>query len=127
MTTRRSGLVTLALMAQLFATTLVHASSHREAPAISIDPTADNTDVYAWVSPGKHDKLYVVTNFNPLEEPGGGPNFNMFDPDVRYEVHIARGPESLADAVTYYIRFKTTPFKRVSSDDIAFNEDLKRM
>ncbi|HKP56664.1 MAG TPA: DUF4331 domain-containing protein [Polyangiales bacterium] len=111
-------------MAQLFATTLVHASSHREAPAISIDPTADNTDVYAWVSPGKHDKLYVVTNFNPLEEPGGGPNFNMFDPDVRYEVHVARGPDSLADAVTYYIRFKTTPFKRVSSDDIAFNEDL---
>src|SRR5262245_13008203 len=124
MTTRSSGLVTLGLIAQLFATSLVHASSHREAPAISLDPAADNTDVYAWVSPGAHDKLYVVTNFIPLEEPSGGPNFHMFDPDVRYEVHMARGPDSLADAVTYYIRFKTTPFKRVSSDDIAFNEDL---
>jgi hypothetical protein len=124
MTTRRSGLVTLALIAQLFATTLVHASSHREAPAISLDPAADNTDVYAWVSPGAHDKLYVVTNFNPLEEPSGGPNFNMFDPDVRYEVHIARGPDSLADALTYYIRFKTTPFKRVATDDITQNEEL---
>ena len=36
------------------------ASSHREAPAISMDPAADNTDVWAWVSPGTHDKLYVV-------------------------------------------------------------------
>jgi hypothetical protein len=100
------------------------ASSHREAPAISLDPAADNTDVYAWVTPGKHDKLYVVANYIPLEEPAGGPNFHMFDPDVRYEVHIARGPDSLADALTYYIRFKTTPLTRIASDDISGNEDL---
>ena len=41
------------------------ASSHREAPLISDDPAADNTDVYAWVAPGTHDKLYVVANYNP--------------------------------------------------------------
>ncbi len=28
-------------------------SSHREAPEISKDPVADNTDVYAFVSPKK--------------------------------------------------------------------------
>lgn len=129
MTSRRSSLVTLTIAAQLFGallaqTNAVQASSHREAPAISLDPAADNTDVYAWVKPGTHDKLYIVSNYIPLEEPSGGPNFHMFDPDVRYEVHIARGPDSLEDAVSYYIRFKTTPFKRVASDDIAFNEDL---
>jgi hypothetical protein len=129
MTSRGSGLVTLALAAQLFGalfvqTSRVEASSHREAPAISLDPAADNTDVYAWVKPGTHDKLYIVTNYIPLEEPSGGPNFHMFDPDVRYEIHLVRGPDSLEDAVRYYLRFKTTPFRRVASDDIAFNEDL---
>jgi Domain of unknown function (DUF4331) len=126
MTSRRTGLVTLAIAALWggFLTNSVQASSHREAPAISLDPAADNTDVYAWVKPGTHDKLYIVTNYIPLEEPSGGPNFHMFDPDVRYEVHVARGPDSLADAVRYYIRFKTTPFKRVSSDDIGTNQDL---
>src|SRR5215510_9187182 len=124
MTSRRTGLTTLALAASLFGlftgVSSAFASSHREAPAISLDPAADNTDVYAWVKPGTHDKLYIVTNYIPLEEPSGGPNFHMFDPDVRYEIHIARGPDSLEDAVRYYIRFKTIPFRRVSSDDIAF-------
>ena len=112
------------MMLQLGGVSLAHASSHREAPAISLDPAADNTDVYAWVKPGTRDKLYIVTSYIPLEEPAGGPNFHMFDPDVRYEVHIARGPDSLEDAVTYYVRFKTKPFPRLSGDDIAFNEDL---
>lgn len=100
------------------------ASSHREAPAIGIDPAADNTDLYAWVSPGSHDKLYVVAAWNPLEEPSGGPNFHEFDEDVRYEIHIARGGKSLEDAVTYYIRFRTQQPTRVDSDDIADNEEL---
>ena len=124
MTSRRFALLTSVLAAQLCAASLVHASSHREAPSISLDPAADNTDVYAWVKPGTHDKLYIVANYIPLEEPAGGPNFHAFDPDVRYEIHIARGPDSLADAVTYYVRFKNAPIKRVAKDDIADNEEL---
>src|SRR5512145_1797437 len=89
------------------------ASSHREAPAISADPEADNTDVYAWVTPGSHDKLYVITNWIPLEEPAGGPNFHRFSDEVLYEVHLARGSESLDDEVTYQFRFKTAPVPRV--------------
>src|SRR5262245_24881753 len=100
------------------------ASSHREAPAISLDPAADNTDVYAWVTPGTHDKLYIVANYNPLEEPSGGPNFHKFDDDVRYEIHLARGADSLGDAVSYHVFFKTKPLTRVASKDIANNEDL---
>jgi hypothetical protein len=103
---------------------IASASSHREAPAVSLDPAADNTDLYAWVEPGSRDKLYIVANWNPLEEPAGGPNFHQFDEDVRYEIHVARGPESLDDAVTYYIRFKTAQPERVPADEIADNEEL---
>jgi hypothetical protein len=110
--------------AALLVCSTASASSHREAPAIALDPSADNTDVYAWVTPGSHDKLYLVANWIPLEEPAGGPNFHQFDPDVRYEFHVARGPESLADAVTYYVRFKNREVKRVPFDEIATNEEL---
>jgi uncharacterized protein DUF4331 len=97
---------------------LAGASSHREAPAISMDPAADNTDVYAWVTPGTHDKLYVIAAYNPLEEPSGGPNFHKFSDDVLYEVHITRGDSSLADVVTYQIRFTTAPIQYVDPADL---------
>jgi hypothetical protein len=95
------------------------ASSHREAPAISADPQADNTDVYAWVTPGSHDTLYVITNWIPLEEPAGGPNFHRFSDEVLYEVHIARGNQSLEDEVTYQFRFKTAPIPRNDPADLS--------
>jgi len=98
---------------------IAEASSHREAPLIAEDPAADNTDLYAWVKPGTHDKLYIVANFNPLEEPSGGPNFHKFSDDVRYEIHIARGNQSLRDAVTYYIHFDTSRIQRVDPSDLS--------
>jgi hypothetical protein len=96
-----------------------HASSHREAPAISFDPAADNTDLWAWVKAGTHDTLYVVAAYNPLEEPSGGPNFHTFSDDVLYEVHIARGASSLEDVVTYQIQFKTQKAPRVDTSNLA--------
>ena len=56
------------------------ASSHREAPLIAGDPAADNTDLYAFVSPDDPSKVTIIANYIPLEEPAGGPNFNQFDP-----------------------------------------------
>ena len=53
-------------------------TSHREAPKISKDPVADNTDLYAFVSPDKPDTVTILANYIPLEEPAGGPNFNAF-------------------------------------------------
>ncbi|HEX4621138.1 MAG TPA: DUF4331 domain-containing protein, partial [Myxococcaceae bacterium] len=94
------------------------ASSHREAPAISMDPAADNTDLWAWVTPGTHDRMYIVAAYNPLEEPSGGPNFHKFSDDVLYEVHIARGGSSLEDAITYQIRFQTAPVQPVDPSDL---------
>lgn len=89
---------------------IASASSHREAPHISDDPAADNTDLYAWV---EGSNLVILANYIPLEEPAGGPNFHKFSDDVLYEIHIARGPASLYDALTYQIRFKTKNFPYV--------------
>ncbi|PYR94421.1 MAG: hypothetical protein DMG19_00280 [Acidobacteria bacterium] len=62
----------LAAMLVLSTTKAVPASSHREALAILNEPCADNTDTYAWVSVGSHDKLDLIMDFYPLHEPGQG-------------------------------------------------------
>ena len=80
------------------------ASSHREALAILNEPCADNTDTYAWVSNGAHDKLYLIMNFNPLHEPGQGNQGLRACNGYRYEFHIGKGA-SLKDEVTYRIEF----------------------
>src|SRR5690349_16023634 len=64
------------------------ASSHREAPGILKDPTADNTDVYAFVSPERAGYVTFVANFDPFEEPNGGPNFFPFATDVAYNIYV---------------------------------------
>ena len=53
-------------------------SSHNDAPLISQDPVADNTDVYAFVSPDSPDLVTIIANYIPFEEPAGGPNFYQF-------------------------------------------------
>ena len=82
------------------------ASSHREAPLISQDPTADNTDLYAFVSQDAPDAVTIIANYIPLESPAGGPNFPAFDDTVLYEIHIDNNGDSRED-LTYQFRFKT--------------------
>lgn len=96
------------------------ASSHREAPAISQDPTADSTDLWAWHSGGEGSpaQLHFVMAYNPMEEPSGGPNFHSFADDVLYELHIARGSGSLDDVITYQFRFSTSPAPAVDPSDL---------
>ena len=59
-------------------------SSHREAPEISQDPVADNTDVYAFLSPDNPSTVTIVANYLPGQAPAGGPNFYEFGEDVLY-------------------------------------------
>src|SRR5439155_27008799 len=82
-------------------------SSHREAPTISKDPVADNTDLYAFVDPVDTSKVTILSNFIPLEEPAGGPNFFQFGDDVLYEILIDNNGHGVED-VTYQFRFKNT-------------------
>jgi hypothetical protein len=95
------------------------ASSHREAPAISQDPVADSTDLWAWnTGDAKTGTLHLAVSYNPMEEPAGGPNFHSFGDDVLYEVHVARGSASLDDVVTYQFHFKTAAAPTVDVTDL---------
>jgi len=82
-------------------------SSHREAPEISKDPVADNTDVYAFVSPDKPDTVTLIANFIPFQNPQGGPNFYEFGDDVLYEINISNSGEAGDPDVVYRFRFTT--------------------
>jgi uncharacterized protein DUF4331 len=81
-------------------------SSHREAPAISKDPVADNTDTYAFVSPDDPGTVTIISNYLPLEAPFGGPNFFEFGDDVLYEIHIDNDADGRPD-ITYRFEFST--------------------
>jgi hypothetical protein len=85
---------------------LAFASSHREAPLISSDPLADNTDVYAFVSPDAPQTVTLIANWIPLEAPGGGPNFYKFGDDVLYRINIDNDGDA-KDDIVYEFRFKT--------------------
>ena len=82
------------------------ASSHREAPAITEIPKVDNTDVYAFRSyePGRQDFVTIITNFQPGENPGDGPNYYTMDPDAVYEIHIDSNGDARED-ITYQFKF----------------------
>ena len=82
------------------------ASSHREAPLITLDPYADNTDVYAFVSPDRANTVTVIANFIPFEEPSGGPDFYRFDDNVLYQIRFDNNGDARVDLVIEF-RFNT--------------------
>jgi len=82
------------------------ASSHREAPLISQDPMADNTDLYAFRTPDAPDTVTIIANYIPLESPASGPNFPAFDDTVLYEIHVDNDGDAKED-LTYQFRFHT--------------------
>ncbi len=81
-------------------------SSHREAPAISKDPVADNTDTYFFVSPDDPNTVTLIANYIPLEAPFGGPNFFEFGDDVRYRINIDNDGDGDSDII-YEFAFTT--------------------
>ena len=85
---------------------VAEASSHREAPLISADPLADNTDLYAFVSPDRANTVTVLANFIPLEEPASGPNFFKFDDNVLYQIRFDNNGDARVDLVLEF-RFNT--------------------
>ena len=108
---RRSALVGAATVAALAAGALAVSSgagsSHREAPGILGDPTADNTDLYAYTAPDAPGSLTVVANWIPFEDPSGGPYFGKLDPKARYYVKIDNTGDGRED-VAYRWQFKQT-------------------
>jgi hypothetical protein len=51
------NIISVILVCCVLTQTTALASSHREAPLISNDPLADNTDVYAFRSPADSSKI----------------------------------------------------------------------
>ncbi len=98
--------VAAAVTAGAIAVPLSIGSSHREAPNIMLDPTADNTDVYAFTAADRPNALTVVANWIPFEDPAGGPNFYRFDDRARYYINVDNTGDGRAD-IRYRFTFKT--------------------
>ncbi|MEO0581656.1 MAG: DUF4331 family protein [Bacteroidota bacterium] len=81
------------------------ASSHREAPLISNDPLADNTDVYAFRSPDDQQTVTLIANYVPFQLPQGGPNYYQFGENIRYEIHIDNDVTTTGDDIIYRFTF----------------------
>ena len=87
------------------------ASSHREAPLIAEDPSADLTDLYAFRSPDQPNTVTILANVIPGEDPAAGPNWYTFSPNARYNLKIDTNGDARPN-VTYRFQFrtKTGPF-----------------
>jgi hypothetical protein len=97
---RGAGLIALlAVLPALVVPGAAFASSHREAPLISDDPAADNTDVYMFRDPRAPGRIVMIANWVPLEEPAGGPNFFHFAENIRYEFNIDSDGDAIEDIV----------------------------
>lgn len=86
---------------------LAPASSHREAPAILEDPTADNTDLYVFRSPDRQDTATIIGNWIPMEEPSAGPNHYLFSTSARYNLNVDQTGDGKWD-LRYQYRFRTS-------------------
>jgi hypothetical protein len=104
---RKLPVAVAALAAAAVAVPLGFGSSHREAPNISLDPSADNTDTYAWTAKDAPGALTVAANWIPGEVPANGPNFHGWDDRARYYIHIDNTGDGRPD-VSYRYQFKTT-------------------
>jgi hypothetical protein len=101
-------LAAMAFAALFFTAPQAHGSSHREAPLISNDPLADNTDLYAFVSPDDPSMVTIIADYIPFEVPQGGPNFATFGTNIHYEVHIKNNATTAGDDITYRFTFSQT-------------------
>jgi hypothetical protein len=111
------GLALAALAAALLALPRsATAASHREAPLIAMDPEADITDFFMFRSyePGKSDKVDLIMDVIPGEEPSSGPNYFNFDPNVDYVFNVDNDADGNANDLQFRFRF-TSEFRGTSA------------
>ena len=102
------------------------AASHREAPLIALDPSADNTDVYAFVSydaanlarAPADQRVTFIMNVIPGQDPSDGPNYFNFDDEVLYAINIDNDRDGKADDIVYEFRFTTENRPVVAAGDL---------
>ena len=98
------GMVALLLTILLVAPAPVMAANHREAPITALDRAADITDWFAFVSYDDPTKVTLILNVDPLLDPGNGPNYFPFDPDIVYSMKIDNDWDAVED-VSFEFRF----------------------
>jgi hypothetical protein len=94
------------LAAAAIAVSMSFGSSHREAPLSALDPTADDTDIYAFTAPDAPNALTVASDWIPFEDPAGGPNFYRFDDRAHYYINVDNTGDGVYD-IRYQFKFKT--------------------
>ena len=99
--------IVAALMTLTTTAPVAHAASHREAPLIALDPTADNTDTYMFRSWQDPSKVVFIMNVIPGQDPADGPNYFSFDDDVLYRFHIDHNQNGRAGDIVYEFNFRT--------------------
>jgi hypothetical protein len=100
----RAGLL-FAVLCLAGISAMLMSSSHREAPLIANDPTADNTDLYAFRSPDDPEKITIIADYIPAELPFGGPNYYTFGEAIRYEIHVKNNIKTSGDDIVYRFTF----------------------
>ncbi len=97
----------LSLAALVASSTSLLASSHMDAPLITLDDAANLTDVYAFVSPapGPTKYLTLAASVYPFEDPGIGPNKFNFDDRVAYAIHVSTGADLATGKKSYSYAF----------------------
>jgi hypothetical protein len=96
-----------AVAAAAIAVTVAVGSSHREAPGTMLDPSADDTDLYAFTAKDAPGSLTIVGNWIPGQNPANGPNFFRFDDRARYYLNVDNTGDGRRD-IAYRFQFTTS-------------------
>jgi Domain of unknown function (DUF4331) len=119
-----SRIVHLAVSAAIMSavcSSLALASSHREAPFTSANPTIDGTDFYMFRAYGNAstnaaavatDSVVFIANYNPFQDPSGGPNFFPLNQNALYAINVDNNGDAKPD-VSFQFQF-TTNYKGVA-------------
>jgi hypothetical protein len=86
-----------AAIASAVCSSLAMASSHREAPFTAANPQIDGTDFYMFRAYGSTatnaaavatDSVVFIANYNPLQDPDGGPNYYPLNENALYAINV---------------------------------------
>src|SRR6202000_299776 len=84
-------------IASAVCSSLALAASPREAPFTAATPTIDGTAFYMFRAYGTAatnaaavatDSVVFIANYNPLQDPDGGPNYCALNPNALYAINV---------------------------------------
>ena len=102
------------------------ASSHREAPSLLSQPQVDGTDFYMFRSyeQGRENFVTLIANYNPLQDPYGGPNYFPLDDDAFYDIHISNDGDAVEDLTFRFKTLRRSPFLALEVGDPGATESV---